>query len=111
MKAKIVVSAYKMACVVGVHPHEQTTAQDIFLDLEVDVRFEEDAIASTVDYDALVQRCEKVASTGKFQLLEMLAQKILEALFADFPILRAKVRVSKPRALAKAKNVSVEVER
>ena len=55
--------------------------------------------SKTMDYAALHQRLVRVVATTSYALLEHLAGDLLEAVFVDPRVVRAKVTVSKPQIL------------
>lgn len=74
---------------------------EIDVTAEIDLREAErsDELLKTMDYAALHQRLVRVVATTSYALLERLAGDLLEAVFVDPRVVRAKVTVSKPQIL------------
>ena len=53
----------------------------------------------------------ELVQEGRFNLLEVLTQKILDLIFEDIKVKWARVEVDKPHALRFAESVSVTMER
>ncbi len=105
----------KIFCIIGVYPDERLTEREISIDLEVQIDFSSaassDAVENTVDYEYLGNICKRIATEGKYQLLETLADKILTEILADVKIISARVRIEKPGAFPGALCAFVELER
>ena len=83
----------------GHTPEERANAQDIWMDLEMDVDMRKaaktDDIAHAVDYMAVATKVQEVLDQGPYNLAERLANRIAGALLQSFAIQRVKVRVKK----------------
>lgn len=90
----------------GAYEGERDAEQpfDLELRLELDLRAAEssDALADTIDYDALHKRIAGIVQQTSFALLERLAGEILVAVFADARIARAELSIGKPGILGGA---------
>jgi dihydroneopterin aldolase len=103
----------RVHAIVGVYEWEQERP----VCLPVDVELVYDATAATssddvtcaVDYDALSNRIRAAVEPVKFQLVETLAQRILDIVMADERIESATVRVRKPNAVQTADMVEIEI--
>lgn len=106
---------YRVQCTMGVHEHEKRETQEILVDLTVRHDFSEavqtDSIADTLDYTQMARLLDDVAKQEHFHLIETYAHETLHALFAQFPIGWAKIRVKKKSALPLADYVCVEFEK
>ncbi len=113
---RILVGGLTFDAVIGVLPHEREGAQPLRVDLVLEVdsiatAAEADHIDRTVDYAAVSRRVIEIASGGRFQLVETLAERACAALLAEFPVRRVIFRVLKPEALAEAAGVGVQITR
>ncbi len=116
---KVVVRGLHMAVEIGIHAHEHGRHQPLIIDVELDVLpdlgltgFEH--IHDTVNYEAVLTKARAVAAAGHILLVEAFAQRLAQACLEDNRVLRAKVRVDKPEALApdaQAASVEIVVER
>lgn len=96
---------------IGVHPWEQKILQLLLIDIEIPRDFSQtnDQLQATIDYDAVCQHIIQTVSSQSFNLIETVAYQILSDLKMHFHVSVVKVSVSKPHAVAQAKNISVEV--
>ena len=83
----------------GVHAHEKVNAQrfSITLDLEVNTpeAFVNDDINNTVSYSWLRQTIINIVQQNSFDLIERLAQVILDGIFVDSRIQQATLSIEK----------------
>jgi len=90
----------------GANPGEKDVPQpfDIDVSLEVDLGAARtsDALADTVNYDALHQAIVAIVRDRSYDLLERLGQDMLDAILADPRVTSASVQIAKPRLLAGA---------
>ncbi|MGV3759617.1 MAG: dihydroneopterin aldolase [Actinomycetota bacterium] len=99
---RIELRGLRLAAVVGVLPHERTTAQPLELDLDVVVDLAaagaSDDLADTVDYGALCQAVDDTVSGSRYGLLEALAEAVAATVLSQDPrITEAVVGVRKLR--------------
>ncbi len=90
----------------GANPGEKDVPQpfDVNVHLTADLQAarRSDALADTIDYDALHRQLVRIVRETSFDLIERLAQELLDAVFADPRITSATVTVGKPGLLAGA---------
>ncbi|MGB8266060.1 MAG: dihydroneopterin aldolase [Candidatus Velthaea sp.] len=90
----------------GANPGERDVPQpfDIDVSAEIDLAAarRSDALADTLDYDALHRRIVALTSGSSYALLERLGDAILATILADDRIAGASVTIAKPRLLAGA---------
>ncbi len=90
----------------GANPGEQEVAQpfDIDLAFELDLRAARasDALADTLSYADVHAAVVRIVAGARFALLERLGEVVLDALFADPRVVRARISLAKPRLLAGA---------
>ena len=87
----------------GVLPEEAKLGQrfslDVVLSLDSDMRFESDAVESTVNYAEVYALVEAIFTGERFNLIERAAEAISERVLADFKrVCEVKVTVRKPSA-------------
>jgi dihydroneopterin aldolase len=96
---------------IGIYPHERGRTQPLILDVELSLtpgRVEH--IAETVNYETVVEEARRIAADGHMNLVETFADRLARALLADERVLKVRVRVEKPQALAPhAQAAGVEV--
>ena len=98
---KVFVRAARIEAEIGVYPHEHGRRQPLIIDVELDIAPQPVAhITGTVNYESVVAKAEALAAGGHFKLVEAFAERLARACLEDPLVLRAKVRVEKPEALA-----------
>jgi dihydroneopterin aldolase len=109
----VFIEGLEVSASIGVHPHEHETRQRVLVDVALDMTGaptpKHDRLAETADYEALARVIEEMAREGHVQLVETLAERIARAALRDPRVVKARVRVAKPAALANARAVGCEV--
>jgi dihydroneopterin aldolase len=101
----------------GVTPEERARPQPLAVDLELDYRLEaaglSDDLGHTIDYATVAQRVVDIGTLKESQLLETLAERLLAALFDEFPINRIKLWLRKlhPPIPYVTRSVGINIER
>lgn len=90
----------------GANPGERETEQpfdvDIHLEMDLQQPAHSDDLAETLNYAELHERITGIVQSTSFVLLERLAAEVVNAIFADARVARARVRIGKPQLLAGA---------
>ena len=98
---------------VGFNNHELGKKHDLLLNitLEFDTQGEEltDDPTMAIDYKAICKKIIEVVENNRFNLIEAVAQKVLDVVLANPRVYKAGVEVDKPHALRFADSVSVKL--
>ncbi len=98
---KIFVTGLKVEAQIGVYAHEKGRAQPLVVDVELDVPTAGIArLADTVNYEMIGEAARAIAAEGHIGLVEAFAERLARACLSDPRVMRARVRVEKPLALA-----------
>jgi dihydroneopterin aldolase len=98
---KVFVRGLRLEAEIGVHSHEKGRRQPLIVDVELDVAAGGwRALGDTVNYERIADAARAIAGHGHIGLVESFAQRLAEACFHEPRVLRARVRVEKPLALA-----------
>ena len=112
---KIYIRGVEVQTIVGVWDWEQKQSRPLILDLEMGLDLRRaaasDQLRDTVSYQAVTDRLIEWSAAQRNQLLETLAELLARRLFDEFPILSLRLTMSKPGAVAAAKDVGIEIER
>lgn len=101
ISSKVFVTGVKVQAEIGVHRHEIGRVQPLIVDVELDVPTDaSDRLSNTLNYEAILQAAQDVAAGGHLALVETFAHRLAERCLADPRVIRARVRVEKPLALA-----------
>ena len=111
--ATVYIKDLSLRTLIGIQDWEKEKQQDIVLNVSFDYdasrAAETDDITHAVDYKALKQKIVALVEARHFNLVEKLAQEILDLTMEDARIQKAVVMIDKPQALRFAKSVSVSV--
>ena len=115
---KIIVKNLKLFCYHGVNPEEKENGQNFVFDIEAGVDLslpcKTDNVDDTVSYAKIIKTVRRIAQSGKYDLLEKVAQTVADELFIEFDkISTLVITLKKPEAPIKADfdYVAVTIER
>ncbi len=115
---KIIVKNLKVFAYHGVNPEETQHGQNFLLDIiswvDISVPCKTDSIEQTVSYAAIIKTARRTMLKKNCKLLEHAAQRVADALFAEFQqIQKLQITLKKPEAPIRAEfdYVAVEIER
>lgn len=102
--------------VVGVYDWEQKQLRRVYVDLELATDCQKiaatDALDAAHDYAAISAYLREVAAASKTQLIETLAERLIQHLFQRFSSLtEITLSLSKPGAVPEADTVGVRIHR
>lgn len=108
MKNKIRIEDLHVEAIIGVLPQERITPQKLLLTLEfVTHTPTQDNITTVVDYAKIAAYITEYVSNSQYQLLEFLADQLLQAIQQQFSIQILYLQITKPNAIANAKSVKI----
>jgi D-erythro-7,8-dihydroneopterin triphosphate epimerase len=111
--AEITIKNLLLRTEVGFNNHELGKKQDLILNvsLEFDTQGEEvtDDPAMAIDYRSICKKIIEVVENNRFNLVEAVAQRVLDVVLANPRVYKAGVEVDKPHALRFAESVSVKL--
>lgn len=114
MESLLIVQGLTLKVSIGAYEWEKHIIQniliDLYLTLDILAASQSDDLAAALDYAELASQLQKIADLRHYHLLESLALQFKNALIETYPqIIQAKLVVHKPTALAKAKDVAIEI--
>ena len=102
-------------CSIGVHEHERHATQRVRINVRIHVSGDKgpigDSIANVVSYEAIVDGIRAIARSDHINLVETLADRIVDLCLANQRVSGVWVRVEKLDLYPDADGVGVEVER
>ena len=113
--ARIRVKNLLIRTYIGFNPEELVNKQDVIINLEIETEIphhamEADEPLDILNYKTITKRIIALVQDGRFKLLEVLTQRILDLIMEDTKVKWARVEVDKPHALRFAESVSLEME-
>lgn len=112
----VILRRIRLNASVGILPWERQVQQPVEVDVDADV--DTSALLQTgdlrhgVDFLAVIASVRAVVDSGHIDLVEVMADRIAQAVLADTPAVRVRVQVRKYSACAgAADHVGVEVRR
>lgn len=115
---KVIVKDLELFCYHGVNPEEKVDGQVFVFDIEAGVDLSKpcqtDNVDDTVSYAKIIKTVRRVAQSEKNDLIERVAQRVVDELFKEFEKIETlKITLKKPQAPIKAdfNYVAVEIER
>jgi len=111
---RVFIKGLRAESVIGCYDWERDIRQALVVDLELAANFSDaaqsDALEDALDYAAISARITEVIEGASFQLLEALAEALVEVLQTEFGITGLRLTITKPGAVANADGVGVMVE-
>ena len=109
----LIIKELLVATKIGVYEWEQRIVQPLVIDIHIGGDFSrcQDLLENTIDYEALCRRVTQFVEAASFRLIESVANAVAALIKQEFYLEKVTVSVSKPQAIANAKNVQVVVER
>jgi D-erythro-7,8-dihydroneopterin triphosphate epimerase len=113
--ARIKVKNLLLRTYIGFNPEELVNKQDVIINFEIETdishqTLEVDEPVDILDYKTTTKKVIALVQDGRFKLLEVLTQKILDLILEDKKAKWARVEVDKPHALRFAESVSLVME-
>ena len=107
MQDRILIRGLRVYAYHGVNPEEKRDGQPFIFDMEANVDLrragQTDALEDTVSYAQILKETVRVATAQSDDLLERVAQRVAEALFARFEAVTAlHITLKKPEAPIRA---------
>ena len=103
-----------LRCIIGINDEEKRDKQDVLINIKIKTDLGAAAasnqINDTVNYRSICKRViHLVEHEGPFELLEHLANLILQTILDEFKVEEVTVKVAKPHALRFAHSVAIEL--
>jgi len=111
----IYIHGLQIETVIGELNWEQAIKQKVRLDIDLGTDnstvSKSDDLVDTPDYAAISTRLKEFISSGKFNLIETLAEKAAQLILEEFKVPWVRINVCKPGAARGAKEVGTIIER
>ena len=112
---KIFIKNLKVLGILGIHPHEQRTPQEIQISLAVTTDITDaaknDDIEKSVNYSTLAKDIIQFIDASNYLTIEALIEALAARTLAQPHVKKVWLRVEKPNAVPDADSVGVEITR
>lgn len=112
---RIFIRDLALRCIIGIYPEERKNKQDVIINAVLSGDFSaaarSDDIADSVNYKEIKQEMVRLVEGSSFNLIETLADRLVEICIRHPKVVEATVTVDKPGALRFARSVAVETTR
>ena len=106
---------YLTTCLIGIYTHEKANKQRVRINIDLAASETDhpinDKIVNVVCYEKLVNGIDEIIERGHVNLVETLAERIIDMCLNQENVISARVRIEKLDVLENAESVGVEVER
>jgi len=100
---KIEIKNIKTETIIGVYEHEKTQKQPLFIDVTIsynsDKAAKTDDINYALDYFEITKSIIEYTEKSRFNLLETLAEELLNIIIANKRVKKSSITIRKPNAL------------
>lgn len=100
---------------IGVHPHERETRQEVRLDVwigtDTSVAAKGDDLSKAIDYSAVAKAFREHVGQAQHLLVETLAEDLAQIALERFGALAIRISLEKPGAVSGTDAVGVDIER
>jgi dihydroneopterin aldolase len=111
--SKIFIKDLELFMSIGILDEEKAEKQRVIVNVEMDVepnkQWQKDEITDVVSYADVIDRVQMIASAEHTNLVETLAEKIVEAALSFPSVLNARVNVQKPDIIKSTQSVGAEI--
>lgn len=115
MKDLVFIEGLKAQAVIGVYEWEKEIQQELLFDLEMEhdnrVPATTDDLSKTLDYEAISNFILAFCGEKQFELIETLAERLVEVLIVQFKLNTVTLTLRKPGAISAATSVGVKIHR
>jgi len=101
LATKVFVRGLEIDAEIGVYAHEKGRRQPLILDVELDIAATGwRSLSQTVNYETIVEHARAIAASGHISVVESFAERLARACLENPRVLKVRVRIEKPLALA-----------
>lgn len=112
---KIFIKKLQIYGILGIHPHEQRTPQEIHISAvastDIQAAAQADDIAQTINYSTLAKQITQFIADNPCLTIEALIESLAADILRDQRISSIWLRIEKPNAVPQAESVGVEITR
>ena len=111
----VYISDLRIETIIGIYDWERRIRQTVVIDLEMSANITAaaatDDIADALDYKSVAKRLIQFVGDSQFQLVETLAERLVEIIMSEFGVPWVKLKLRKLGAVTGSRAVGVIIER
>lgn len=104
----------KLHTIIGVFDWEKNVDREIIINAEITTNLTEslqsDKMSDAVDYDQIIAKIKNLVAQNQFNLVEKLAQTLMDAILEDHRISKCKLEIDKVGVVENVESFSVTIE-
>jgi dihydroneopterin aldolase len=104
----------RLKTIIGIHDWEKNIDRDIVINAEIHTNFnnalKSDKIEDAIDYDNIVNQIKNLVATNRYQLVEKMAQDMINNILEDKRINKCKLEIDKIGLNSSLESFSVIIE-
>lgn len=104
----------KLTTNLGIYEWEKTFSREIIINVTIKTNHEKslqsDNIEDTIDYDQIVNKIKNMIKNNKFNLIEKMAQSLLDSIMEDTRITQCKLEIDKVGAVESVESFSITLK-
>ena len=112
---KIKIKDFKLKTNIGIYDWEKNFEREILINITIDIpnskSLDTDQIQDTVDYEVIYNQIKNLVKTKKFNLIEKLAQEIVDLIMEDLRIKAISIEIDKINIFEDVKSCAVYLEK
>ena len=111
---KIKIKDFKLKTNLGIYDWEKNFEREIIINLELEIKnsiaLKSDKIEDTVDYELIYNQIKQLIYSKKFNLIEKMAQEIVDLIMLDSRINKCKIEIDKMNIFEEVRSCAVSLE-
>lgn len=111
---KIKIKDFKLKTNLGIYDWEKNFEREIIINLELEIKdsqaLQSDKIEDTVDYELIYNQIKQLIFSKKFNLIERMAQEIVDLIMLDSRINKCKIEIDKMNIFEEVRSCAVSLE-
>ncbi len=104
----------RISTIIGVFEWEKTVDRELIINVEITTNISQplqsDEISDTIDYDQIIIKLKNLVANNRFNLVEKLAQTLMDAILEDKRISKCKLEIDKVGVVENVDSFSVTIE-
>jgi dihydroneopterin aldolase len=109
----IKIKNFRLSTILGIYDWEQDFDREVIINAEIHTNYDKarysNSINDTIDYDNIIKQIKQLLASKKFQLIEKMAQEILDLIMKDVRIEKCTLEVDKVKVVDEVDSFSISL--